>query len=111
MATKKTKATGTHGKAAKNVAKLAKTAPAPEAKAKKLSQIDAAVQILGKTNDPMNCKTMVEAMTAKGLWSSPSGKTPEATLYAAILREITTKGKEARFVKASAGHFALAKKA
>ena len=36
----------------------------------------------------MNCKAMVEAMQAKGLWTSPGGKTPEATLYASILRDI-----------------------
>ena len=54
----------------------------------------------------MTCKAMVEAMTSKGLWASPGGKTPEATLYAAILREITTKGDEARFVKAAPGRFA-----
>ncbi len=34
----------------------------------------------------MNTREMVEAMTKKGLWSSPAGKTPEATLYAALLR-------------------------
>jgi len=50
---------------------------------------------------------MVEAMQAKGLWSSPGGKTPKATLYASILRDIR-KGKDARFVKANRGQFALA---
>ena len=32
---------------------------------------------------------MIDAMTTKGLWTSPGGKTPHATLYSAILREIT----------------------
>jgi hypothetical protein len=49
---------------------------------------------------------MIEAMAAKGLWTSPGGKTPHATLYSAILREIDTKGKAARFKKADRGHFA-----
>ena len=39
---------------------------------------------------------------------SPGGKTPAATLYSAILREIQTKGKEARFKKSDRGLFTLA---
>jgi hypothetical protein len=95
---------------------VAKKTPAPKVAAeavtqgdvstKKLSQIDAAVEVLGKASEPMTCKAMVEAMTAKDLWSSPNGKTPEATLYSAILREIATKGKDARFVKTAPGRFA-----
>jgi hypothetical protein len=34
---------------------------------------------------------MIELMAARGLWTSPGGKTPHVTLYSAILREITTK--------------------
>jgi len=37
---------------------------------------------------------------------SPNGKTPHATLYSAIIREIATKGKEARFVKKDWAMFA-----
>ena len=44
-------------------------------------------------------------MAKRGLWSSPNGKTPEATLYAAILREIGTKGDAARFRKVERGQF------
>jgi hypothetical protein len=54
----------------------------------------------------MNAKQMIEAMATKGLWNSPGGMTPHATLYSAILREIGAKGKEARFKKANRGHFA-----
>ena len=49
----------------------------------------------------------VEAMAAKGLWSSPNGQTPAATLYSAILREINTKGKGSRFKKEDRGLFAI----
>ena len=88
-------------------AKKAKAKPAGgEAKTKKVSAIDAAAQILGATKQAMNCKELIEAMGAKGLWTSPGGKTPHATLYSAILREIAVKGKEARFVKTERGHFA-----
>lgn len=45
----------------------------------------------------------------EGVLTSPGGKTPHATLYAAILREITVKGKDARFQKTERGHFILAK--
>jgi hypothetical protein len=51
--------------------------------------------------------TMIEAMTAQGLWTSPGGKTPHATLYAAIITEIRNKGKQSRFVKMDRGHFAV----
>ena len=77
-------------------------------KSKKTSLIDAAVQILRKAGTPMNAKEMVDAIMAKGIWSS-NGKTPHATLYAAIIREIQKKGSEARFTKIKRGHFALGK--
>ncbi len=54
----------------------------------------------------MTTKALIEAMAEKKLWTSPGGKTPAATLYSAILREITTKGKEARFKKSDRGLFA-----
>ena len=44
-------------------------------------------------------------MNAKGLWKSPGGKSPEATLYAAIIREIAAKGDAARFKKHERGVF------
>jgi hypothetical protein len=76
--------------------------------AKKTSQIQAALQVLAMSKEAMNCQAMVEAMSAQGLWTSPSGKTPHATLYAAILREINTKGNDARFRKVDRGQFTFA---
>ena len=72
---------------------------------KKLSQIAAAALVLAEAPEPMGAKEMVEAMVTRGLWTSPGGKTPEATLYAAIMREINAKGTEARFAKADRGKF------
>jgi hypothetical protein len=89
---------------AKKAAKTNGQAPKPE---KRLSQIEAAVEVLRNADEPMTCKAMVVAMSAKGLWTSPAGKSPDATLYASILRELATKGKTARFVKAAPGRFAL----
>ena len=93
---------------AKRVAKESKPAKPTETPTKKISQIEAAIIVLGKSKDAMNCKAMVEAMKVDGLWSSPGGATPEATLYASILRDINTKGKDARFRKTDRGHFTLA---
>lgn len=79
-------------------------APKPP-KAKRVSALDAAAQVLNASKVPMRAKEMIEAMAAKGLWKSPTGKTPDATLYAAILREIVAKGKDSRFKKHERGVF------
>ena len=79
---------------------------AKEPKVKKIGALDAAAQVLAASKEPMNCKAMIEAMAAKSLWTSPGGKTPHATLYSAIIREIALKGKESRFVKKDRGQFA-----
>ena len=85
----------------------AKAAPgAKPAAEKRLSAISAAARVLADAGKPMRAKEMIEAASAKGLWSSPKGKTPEATLYAAIIREIAAKGKAARFSKVERGLFA-----
>jgi hypothetical protein len=103
----KAKAT-TPAKTAKGKATPAKATKPTKGDAKKLSQIEAAFAVLAKAGEPMNCKAMVEAMTTQGLWTSPGGATPDATLYSSILREINTKGKDARFKKVDRGQFALA---
>jgi len=72
---------------------------------KKLSALDAAARILGETGQGMNSKELVEAMTAKAYWTSPGGKTPHATLHAAISRKIKVKGADSRFIKAGPGKF------
>jgi hypothetical protein len=87
--------------------KTPKTPKAPKAeKAKKTSGLDAAAQVLTNAGQPMRCKDMVETMLAKGMWKT-DGKTPAATIYAAILREIQTKGGEARFKKTDRGLFTI----
>jgi len=84
------------------------TSPAKECapKDKKLSALDAAAKVLEEAAKPMNCQEMIAAMAEKGLWTSPAGKTPASTLYAAIAREIKIKGNQARFQKAARGQFA-----
>jgi hypothetical protein len=79
-----------------------------EAKPKRVSALDAAVQVLRKAGKPMRSRELIAAMAAQGLWNSPAGKTPHATLYAAILREISAKGAQARFRKTARGLFEYA---
>jgi hypothetical protein len=71
---------------------------AKEPKVKKVSGLDAAAMVLGEAGTPMKAVDMLAEIQRRGLWQT-KGKTPEATLYAAIIREIAAKGREARFKK------------
>jgi hypothetical protein len=72
---------------------------------KKTSALDAAARVLAGTGQPMKSQELIEQMAAKGFWTSPGGKTPHATLHAAISREIKVKGADSRFAKAGPGKF------
>lgn len=87
-------------------AKDAKASPKREATAKRPSGIDLAAKVLASAKEPLNSKTIAERVLAAG-WST-SGKTPHATLYAAMIREIAAKGKDARFKKTERGLFTAA---
>lgn len=76
-----------------------------EPKSKRTSAIEAAARVLAESDQPMNAKELIEAAAEKGYWKSPGGKTPHATLYSAIIREIAAKGQDARFRKAERGRF------
>ncbi|MGE0481261.1 MAG: winged helix-turn-helix domain-containing protein [Phycisphaerae bacterium] len=82
--------------------------PATAGKPKRRSALDAAAEVLRKSSQPMRAQELIAAMAEQGLWTSPNGKTPHATLYAAMLREINDKGKDARFRKVERGQFAYA---
>ncbi len=99
---KKTKKTATKYSTMKSAARHA-----AKSQGGKLSALDAAAQVLAKAKAPMSAKELVEKMIADKLWSS-AGKTPDATLYAAMIREIQAKGKDARFIRPEPGKFALA---
>lgn len=92
-------------------AKAKRSAAPKRAKLKRVSALDAAAQVLAKATKPMRAKELIAEMSAKGLWKSPGGKTPEATLYAAIIREIAAKGDKARFKKHERGVFVPGKSA
>ena len=73
------------------------TAPGKE---KKLSLLDAAVEVLKQSGEPMNTREMVKAATDSGLWIPTDCKTPEQTLYGSIFREMKIK-ENPRIVKSS----------
>lgn len=105
---KKTKTTSKKTPAKKATAPKAKAQPKKADKPKRTSALDAAATVLKKAGKPMRSQELIDAMAAQGLWKSPGGKTPHATLYAAILREISVKGKTARFKKVDRGQFQFA---
>lgn len=86
---------------------MAKKETKSDGKPKRLSALDAAAQVLRKAAKPMTSKALIAAMAEQKLWASPNGKTPHATLNAAILREIGSKGGKARFKKVGRGLFAM----
>src|SRR5262249_18883293 len=100
--------TGTKKKSAKTPAPKTpgpRSTPTPNAPSR-LSALDAAALVLRQSGQPMNCPELIEQMAAKGYWTSPKGKTPSSTLYAAIAREVELKGAASRFVKPGPGRFA-----
>jgi len=80
-----------------------------EKKPKRIGALDAAAQVLAQADKPMRAQELIAAMAEQGLWSSPAGKTPQATLYAAMMREARDKGSAARFKKVDRGMFAFNK--
>jgi hypothetical protein len=102
-----TAAPPTPPEAPETAATPAQAKKAPKApKERKPSGLDVAAQVLADKGEPMTCKDIVETMLAKGMWTT-GGKTPAATIYSAMLREIDGKPGESRFVKTGRGLFGL----
>ena len=78
---------------------------APTVASKTLSGLDAAAIVLREASAPLNAQDLVGLMLERGLWKT-EGKTPAATIYAAMIREIRSKGSASRFLKADRGRFA-----
>ena len=90
-------------------AKAKPAAPSPKAVPPKgLGLLSAAAAVLERSDAPMSVKAMIEAAKSEGLWTPKGGKTPEQTLYSAIIREIRDKGNASRFRKEGRGLFAFA---
>lgn len=107
-ATKNAKRPTTSKKAASKEEVSAGRKTASEKGAKKVSALDAAARVLQEAGTALSCPELITAMAEKGYWKSPGGKTPQATLYSALTREIKTRGKDSRFKKAGPGKFASA---
>jgi hypothetical protein len=91
---------------AKGGKRAAKAKPAKEPKPKRVSLLDAAAMYLAESPTPLKCIDIIIGLEKFGIWKRGSGKTPEATLYAAVIREIAAKGREARFKKTDRRAFA-----
>ena len=77
--------------------------PAPESGGspeKKLSLLNAALQVLKRSRTPLNTKEILAQVIEEGLWSPNGAKTPEQSHYSAFFREI--KEKETPRVRKSA---------
>ena len=90
----------------KAIKRAAKTKKGQVKEGKRLTALDAAARVLAESGQALSCGELIAAMAAKGYWTSPAGKTPSSTLYAAMAREIKVKGAEARFRKTERGKFA-----
>lgn len=71
------------------------------------SVLDAAHKVLKEASTPLDAQTICERALADGYWKT-KGKTPQATIYAAMIREIAAKGDQSRFKKVDRGQFTAA---
>jgi hypothetical protein len=94
------KKAGSNGKTTTGGVNTANKAP------QKMSALDAAAKVLSESKQPLRSGELIEQMAAQEYWKSPGGKTPAATLSAALMREINIKGQDARFKKTGRGLFA-----
>jgi hypothetical protein len=78
----------------------------PGPKREGLGGLDAAATVLTGSPEPMGCKQLVAEMLKRKLWST-KGKTPAATIGAALGRDIQQKKDRSRFRKVGPGRFAL----
>ncbi|MBL8874173.1 MAG: winged helix-turn-helix domain-containing protein [Phycisphaerae bacterium] len=79
----------------------------------RLSALDAAAEVLRRLASKdaaagLGVKDLIERMEKANLWQSPGGKTPSATLYSALIREIKQRKTDSRFKRIAPGKFSLA---
>lgn len=70
--------------------------------------LQAAELVLMEMGKPLHCRELVQVMLSKGLWTT-KGRTPAATLYVALRRDMNGKGSDSRLRHAGKGLFSLAK--
>ncbi len=79
----------------------------------RMNALDAAAEVFRRlaTKDAatgLGVKDLIERMEKANLWQSPGGKTPSATLYSALIREIKQRKTDSRFKRIAPGKFSLA---
>lgn len=75
---------------------------------RRLSLVEAAIEVLRREKRPLNTRELVELAVERGLWKPRKGSTPEQSLYGAFFLEIRS-GESPRIRKATArGKFELA---
>jgi hypothetical protein len=89
------------------MSKKSKSKKEPTQAGEGLSGLQAAAKVLADAGTPLNAKEILERVRAQGLWKT-AGRTPQATLYSGIIREIARKGEAARFRRAEKGKFTTA---
>jgi len=87
------------------VARAART-PREAGAPRKPGLLTLAANLLAENGRSMGCKAIVQELDERGLWSPGIGKTPDASLHAAISTEIKTRGDQSRFIRAGKGLFA-----
>lgn len=90
-----------------SMSKKSKSKKEPAQAGETMSGLQAAAKVLSEAGTPLNAKEILERVKAQGLWKT-SGRTPQATLYSGMIREIARKGEAARFRKAEKGKFTAA---
>ena len=71
-----------------------------------MSVLDAVFQVLNIEKRPLCAKELADLIVKNGLWTS-EGKTPAASIGAAVYSDIKKFGRKSRFAKAGNGYFAL----
>lgn len=77
--------------------------PKKPAAGKRPSGLDLAARVLEEAGEPLNARQITELVVRAG-WKT-NGATPEATINAAIVREIARKGSASRFARHARGLF------
>jgi hypothetical protein len=77
---------------------------AAKSRAKPMTCREAAIRVLAETKRAMSAKELVEAMSRRGYWTTPKGKTPHATVRTELRREMHKTG---RIIQPARGLYAL----
>lgn len=83
-------------------------APAEPKPQKRLSLVNAALEVLKAEGKPMNTRELVKAAVERGLWIPTSSRTPEQSLYGAFFLEMKNAGHPRMKKSAERGKFELA---